>query len=343
MPQTMNFAEKIAGFVTENWPPSSWCEVHLAVAVSGGCDSMALLRVLGQLKQQHGGAGRLTALHVDHQLRGAESQADAQWCAQQCESLNIPLKILKASIPMEVLEPGNGIEAAARQQRYQLLATAAEEEGARYLAVAHTRDDQVETILFRILRGAGMKGLAGIPARRELTPAVTLVRPLLNCPREQLETYLEQLGQSYRTDSTNRNLRFTRNRIRHELLPQLRQHYNPDLDETLLRLAAQAESVYHFLEKQGSQLLERVRLIDSELVGDNAFVISCKDLAGQEPIVVCEALRLAWREAGLPEQDMTHPWWMRIAKLASDMQTNEKLNLPGGIHASVQEDRLVVG
>ena len=177
-----NLLEKYAGSA----PPAMWCDVHVAVALSGGADSVALLRAMCELKRQYGGRGKVFALHVDHGLRGAESSADADWCEQLCGRLAIPVQVLTAAVIARATEDGDGIEAAARAERYRVLTEAAEALGARYLMLGHTRDDQVETVLFRILRGTGMRGLAGIAASRPLTDSLTMLRPLLNCSRGEI-------------------------------------------------------------------------------------------------------------------------------------------------------------
>jgi len=301
---------------------------------------MALLRAMRELKERVGGPGRLSAIHVNHQLRGTESDADATWCQQQCEMLGVPLEVLHGKAAQRAQAEGDGIEAAARGLRYELLTQAAEEAGIRYLATAHTRDDQVETILFRILRGSGLQGLRGIPIARPLSPVVTLVRPLLACPRKALESYLSQLGQTYRSDSSNRDRRFARNRLRHELLPLLRAEHNQDVDAALLRLAAQADETQQFVETQAREILEKCLIKPAASAGELSLRLS--PLSEQADVVVCEALRLAWRKAGLAEQAMTYQWWRRMAELVKNPNSGEILNLPGEVRASISDGRLLL-
>lgn len=311
--------------------PPDWCELNVAVALSGGADSMALLRALRHFKTQQSGAGSLMALHVNHQLRGAESTDDAQWCQQQCETLGVPLEVLTCDTSQYATDSGVGIEAAARTQRYQLLTAAAEQAGVRYLATAHTRDDQVETVLFRTLRGTGLRGLAGIPRTRALTGSVTLVRPLLDCSRTRVIDYLTELGQGYRTDSSNAETQFTRNRLRHDLLPLLREQYNPELDSALVRLARQAEESQQVVESLAQRLLDEARRSSKPQT-----VSLCWYAFGeQQPLVVCEALRIAWREAGLAEQAMTYEWWRRLAEMVQKPCEGAVFNLPGNVRASI--------
>ena len=318
--------------------PAGWTEVNVAVSLSGGVDSIALLRILKALKTRHGGSGQLLAVHVNHHLRGDESSADAHWCERSCQVLGVPVKILSANTSQFAHDTGQGLEAAAREQRYQLLTRAAEESGVRYLATAHTRDDQVETILFRTLRGTGLRGLAGIPSSRSLTPSLTLIRPLLDCSRSMLIEYLGQLKQEYRTDSSNDDRQFTRNRIRHDLLPTLRNEFNADLDGALLRLAQQASDAQSLVERLAGDLLDEA---DFSLAASSLSMLALP-FASRERLLVCESLRLAWRRAELAEQAMTFDWWCTLARMLMRTDETSSLNLPGNIHASLQGDRLVI-
>jgi len=328
--------------IRTDWPPADWCNLHVAIAVSGGSDSTALLRAVMELKTQHQGAGRVTAMHVNHRLRAAASDADEVWLVEQCKLLGVPLTILHGNAEACSQASGDGIEAAARQERYQLLAEAAERLGVRYLATGHTSSDQAETVLFRLLRGSGLRGLSGIPRTRPLTPAVTLVRPLLGCSREMLTSYLRGLGQAYRTDHTNSDLQMTRNRIRHELLPKLREDYNADVDAALLRLAAQANDARQFLEMQAAELLESsaTELARQEYGGQHQLSLDLQPFSQQPTILVAEALRMAWREANLPEQAMTYAWWRKLANLAQSPLNKKVLNLPGNVLATIAGKQL---
>lgn len=302
---------------------------------------MALLRAILELKEQFGGAGRVSAIHIDHQLRGAESDADAAWCREQCSLLRVPIEVFQGSAKERAQAEGDGIEAAARSLRYELLTQAAEEAGVRYLATAHTQNDQVETILFRLLRGSGLQGLRGIPSRRPLSPVVTLVRPVLGCSREMLESYLSKLGQGYRTDSSNQELRFARNRLRQDLLPLLRANYNQDVDAALLRLATQADETQRFIEQHARALLDAAKVALRQKVGRGGELsLNLEPFTLASGLVAREALRLAWREAGLSEQAMTFAWWRELAELAQEARLEGVLNLPGKVRASTASGRL---
>src|SRR5262245_33439052 len=216
------------------WPPANWQDVTVLVAVSGGADSAALLRGLVEIRSA--GEGRLIAAHFNHKLRGAESDADQAFVEQLGRELGV-----KVVTGQREGEGERGREGAAeeslREARYEFLTLVSGIYGARYVATAHTADDQVETVLLNVLRGTGLAGLAGIPCVRQLAEATTLIRPLLDVTRADVLEFLAGLKQPFREDASNRNLDYTRNRIRHELLPLLAREYNPQVREALRRLA----------------------------------------------------------------------------------------------------------
>ena len=165
MSEQAGFLDRLAAA----WPAAKWRSVHVVVAVSGGADSMALLRGLLELKRRDGGAGAVHAVHVNHQLRREAAEADEAWVRAECRRLGVPLEVERADVTTLAAKQGDGLEAAARTARYATLTSAAERLGARFVALGHTRDDQVETVLFRVLRGTGLRGLAGMPGMRRLS------------------------------------------------------------------------------------------------------------------------------------------------------------------------------
>lgn len=208
---------------------------RFGVAVSGGADSICLLYVLCELAPRWN--AMLTVLHLDHQLRGAESCADAEFVRRLAAELGLPIVSQCATLPA-----GGNLEQAARRARLEFFRGLIESGAVDRIAVGHTRSDQAETVLFRFLRGAGTAGLAGI---RPVTSS-GIVRPLLDIDRADVEAYLRQRGIAWRQDSTNLNRRFARNRIRHDLLPQLARDWNPQIAGNLARTAdwALAEESY---------------------------------------------------------------------------------------------------
>jgi tRNA(Ile)-lysidine synthase len=289
------------------WPPSDWVEVTVILAVSGGPDSVALLRAMAILKT--GGAGRMLAAHFNHRLRGHEASEDEAFVLELCNRLGVPCQVGYPPDDWQSARAGDGLEALARKSRYDFLQWTASRLGARYVVTAHTADDQAETILHRILRGTGITGLAGMSRARPLGPACTLIRPLLRFRRAELLDYLDRLGQPYRRDSSNADLRFTRNRIRHQLLPQVAQAFNPNVVDAVLRLGLLAGEVKDLVDGIVGDLLDRyVAFHPSGVVG-----IDAPGFGDQPRYVLRELLIAVWRRQGWPLQSMGFAEWEDLA------------------------------
>jgi tRNA(Ile)-lysidine synthase len=208
---------------------------HLLVAVSGGPDSTALLAALAELAPGRGLG--LTVAHVDHGLRGAEGAAEADRVAALAARLGVPFVRRAAAVPA-----GPDLEARARGARYQALVGLADEVGAQRIVTGHTQDDQVETLLLRLLRGAGRRGLGGMrPVRGRL------LRPLLAATRADVRRFLAERGLDFAVDRTNADLRHARNRVRRLLVPLLRAEFNPRLGPALAALAERLRDEDDFL------------------------------------------------------------------------------------------------
>ena len=272
----------------------------VVVAVSGGGDSVALLRALHDTRLDL----RLSVAHLDHHARGEASRADAAFVAELAASLGLPFDRGDWTPTRS-----NHFESDARKARYAWLAEVAARREARFVATGHTRDDQAETVLFRILRGTGPRGLAGIPPRRTLAEGVTLIRPLLDASRDELRRYLAEIGQPFREDASNADLAHMRNRIRNDLLPKLAAQYNPRVAEALARLG-------DFARDDLARRLKRVeRVVREALIaaGPDAIAIRRALLERLSPTLRAEVFRAAWRRAGWGEQAMTAARWIRLA------------------------------
>jgi tRNA(Ile)-lysidine synthase len=210
----------------------------ILVAVSGGVDSMVLLKVLAGLSAEHG--WKLTVAHLNHQLRGASSAADERLVRRVARDLDLPIVVSRADVRRFAQSTSLSIEMAARKLRHDFLAAAASERRIPSVALAHHLDDQIELFFLRLFRGSGSQGLVGMKWLNPSpsNPAVTLVRPLLDCSKASLLEYAASHRIRFRHDSSNDCLDIQRNRIRHELLPLLRQDYQPALTRTISRLAS---------------------------------------------------------------------------------------------------------
>jgi tRNA(Ile)-lysidine synthase len=212
---------------------SDRCQVEpgssLVVGVSGGADSVALLHLLATVAAEW--PLTLRVAHLDHALR-ERSAEDALWVEQLCAQLAIPFESFRIEVAELARQRRQGIEEAARFARYRFLRQQADKHRCKLVALGHHQGDQAETFLMRLLRGSGATGLCGMGFRQG-----QLIRPLLGWRREKIEAYLNEMGQSWLFDASNHDLGFTRNRIRHELLPQLAT-FNPQIEPSLCRLSA---------------------------------------------------------------------------------------------------------
>lgn len=229
----------------------------MVAAVSGGADSSAMVLLLADTQSRHG--WRVRAAHVDHLIQSDEVRSEFREAAADVAGrAGAPLDLVEADASSEAEASSDGLEAAARRVRYQALTRLALERGAAVVAVGHTQDDQAETALLHILRGSGLDGLSGMPPTRSLHDEVELVRPLLDVTRAETEAVCHAYGWSPVSDPSNDQLEFTRNRVRHSLLP-LMAEINPNVAERLAGLAKTVRSERELLDMIGQQTLEQLR------------------------------------------------------------------------------------
>jgi len=237
---------------------------RVGAAVSGGADSVALLRLLLELRKELGIV--LSVVHFNHKLRGAESDADEQFVAELARQHKLELHCESGDVAVHAREKHLSLEAAARAGRYQYFSRLLLQGGLNRIATGHTLDDQAETVLLRVVRGAGTRGLAGIYPQFSVSrqasggnrQEVAIIRPLLRTRRKELEVYLTGLRQSWREDSSNRDLRHARNRVRHGILPRLERNLNPAVREALAETAEIARAEEEYWEREVERLLSEV-------------------------------------------------------------------------------------
>lgn len=248
--------QRVLGFIQENQLVSS--QHCLLVAVSGGADSVCLLHILVKLREELG--IRLHIAHLNHQLRGAESEADAHYVADLAYRLDIPATIEQRDVKAYQAQQRISLEEAAREVRYTFLAQAAKSIGANRVAVGHTADDHIETILMHLIRGTGTRGLRGLqPSSRWQSSgsSLTIIRPLLPVSRQETADYCQNHQLMPRIDASNLSLSPLRNRIRHQLMPLL-ESYNPRVAEALLRTARIAGDDLAFFDKEIDRLWGKI-------------------------------------------------------------------------------------
>jgi len=312
---------------------------RVGVAVSGGADSVALLRLLEQIREELGIT--LVIVHFDHRLRGEESDADARFAAELARSRGIEFVIDREDVAAVAAKNKWNLEDAARRLRYAFFERVVQEGRGTKIAVAHTADDQAETVLAHLLRGTGPTGLAGI------YPVVgCIVRPLLGERREALREYLRGLGQSWREDSTNLDVRRMRAKIRSRLVPLLERDFSPEVTShlaSLAELAREDEAFWTALVEDRFRALVRTR--------DSALRIRVRDLvsplnlastsetdhgpAETHPMraLTERLIRRLYGEVRGSRQGLTKAHVGQVIRLASAPSSGRQAELPGGVVA----------
>jgi tRNA(Ile)-lysidine synthase len=305
------------------WPPEHGSRHGLVLAVSGGADSIALLHLTATAIGNSWNKMPLVA-HFDHNLH-ADSLKFAKFVERVTESYGWEFAYATPSSDLKSA-PGS-LEAAARAARYDFLSKIAAEKGYRFLATGHTADDQAETVLHRICRGAGVRGASGIATQRRLGADLTLLRPLLGCWRRELVEFLESEGLEWCTDPSNETGEFTRNRIRNDILPLLESTVHPDAKKSLWRFAGHAAEAFEVVAAAATELIENA-LVWTDSGGElDRSVCSL-----QPRIVVQTALAQIWTDQNWPQQAMSTDVWERLVDAATTTK-NVNLALPGGLSA----------
>lgn len=250
--KSLTFSDKVIAFTDKN----AWFldPCHVLVAVSGGPDSMALLHLLTCWPKD---GMRVSAVHMNHGLRGETAQRDEDFVRQYCMNSHIPLTVFREDVAAYAKERSLTLEEAGRELRYQRFETLRQTIQADWLVTAHTASDQVETMLMHLVRGCGLDALQGIPATRD-----RICRPLLTCTREEVLSYCQEHALNYVLDETNEDTRFTRNRMRNDVLPLLRK-INPAVEASLLRFQNHVADDVAYLNTSASELLKSATTEDA--------------------------------------------------------------------------------
>jgi tRNA(Ile)-lysidine synthase len=305
---------------------------RVGVAVSGGADSVLLLAFMIRLASAMGLV--VSAVHFNHHLRGKESDEDESFVSRLAARLGAEFIRGEADVARRAKEQKRNLEATAREMRYRFFFSLIRGETVDKIATAHTASDQAETVLLRLLRGAGSQGLAGI------YPVLDgkVIRPLLSVTRAEVEQELATLGLDYRHDSSNLDLRFRRNRIRHELIPQLERHFNPDIVSTLSSLANRSRDDEDYLTQQARDRAVpwRVREAGEEKFPARALAELPRALAHR--VIRQMVLAVKGRLVGL-----THRHIEAVYRLATESESGRRTILPGNLEARREFDWLIVG
>ncbi len=289
---------------------------RIVAGISGGADSVCLLFLLKELCGEKGAA--LSAVHVNHCLRGAEADGDEAYVRELCGSLEVPLSVRSFDVQGRAKREHLTLEEAGRLCRYEAFAEEAERLGGARIAVAHHAGDQAETVLFQLFRGSGLKGLSGMSPARD-----NIIRPLLCAEREEIETWLTGRGIAWRTDSTNLSMDYTRNRIRGDILKTARESVNAKAIRHVAEAAAELGEVEAFLERKTA---EAYRLCVRE--EDGARFVFTNAFSMQDPLIGSRLLRRCMVElGGLKDVERVH---IEMLRELFEKQTGSRMDLPGG-------------
>ncbi|NJM98844.1 MAG: tRNA lysidine(34) synthetase TilS [Phormidesmis sp. RL_2_1] len=308
---------------------------RVLIAVSGGQDSLCLARLLIDLRSQW--EWSLGMMHCDHRWR-TDSAENAAYVVALAHQWQVPAQVKVASIPPQS-------EAAARQWRYETLATVAREQGYTHVVTGHTASDRAETVLYNLIRGSGMDGMGAIPWQRPIdgtAPTVMLIRPLLDLRRQDTAQFCQQQNITVWADSSNQDLRLRRNRIRQELLPYLRQHFNPQVEQALAHTAEVTIAETTYLEAQAAHLYQRtITQTSSQPEAQNEWLIDCPSLCIEPLALQRRVIRQLLTQALLKAPNFSQIENLR--QLIDAPNRSQSAPFPGGLIAQVRNPYLWLG
>jgi len=296
---------------------------RILVGLSGGTDSVALLHALSTLKEEF--VFSMHIAHLDHMFRGEESVGDRRFCEGLAKKMKLEMIYKEINVPQIAKEKGISPEEAGRQERYGFFKEAAKAKGIKKIAVAHNKDDQAETVLMRVIRGAGMLGLGGMSPVKDMQ-GVKIIRPLIETSRQEIEDFIKDEGLQFRQDSSNEKLIFTRNRIRRELIPYLEKNFNANIKEVLTNMAENLRVENEFMEKFSNRKLK-----SSSKIKNGQVLIDLKRFKAQPEAVRKRVLRAALRQIKGDLRRLTYQHWKELEQLIHVRPVNSKVDLPSGV------------
>jgi tRNA(Ile)-lysidine synthase len=301
------------------------------VAVSGGADSVALLRLLVEARAELGAV--VSAVHFNHRLRGKASDGDEKFVAALAEKLGVTLHIGRADVAGKAKREKANLEDAARRARYEFFERLAEQGALEVVATAHTMDDQAETVLAHIFRGTGIAGLAGIhPVAGQVS------RPVLGFRRAELRKYLHAKKQSWREDASNRDITRTRARMRKKLLPLLEKQFNPAVIEHLAALADRAREQAAFVQRLAEQLFLKHVVMD----GNSARIgLDALQEVNASDVLRARLIQKITERTRQRRGQISAGHIEAIVRMAKTGEPGKRLQIPGGIDVLRERDSLL--
>jgi tRNA(Ile)-lysidine synthase len=319
----LEFDKKVAGFIKANGLFDS--AVKILLAVSGGADSTALLYALCAIKAENLISGDILCAHINHQLRGTESEGDEAFVVAAADKLNLPVIVRRVDVREFACKNKLSVETAARKLRIENLLDIAKTNNCRWVATAHQKDDNAETIIQRLVRGTGFRGLGGIWPLRNFADGISFVRPLLCVRRDEILEYLKRRNLKWREDRTNVNCAYRRNFIRHRLLPELQKQCTGSIEEQLAELSRSAQKFYILV----CNITEKVWPETADYAADNV-TLDLNSFLAQHPAVKAEIVRRSLLHLGSGERGLTQQHYERVLQSAQQNTSNRKIELPDG-------------
>ena len=305
------------------------------MAVSGGADSTALMYAMQQLKAGGALKAEFLCAHINHQLRGLDADADENFVIEQAAILEMPVKTRKINVADYACENKLSIETAARKLRIEALLDIAKANGCNVIAAAHHKDDNAETIIQRLSRGTGFRGLCGIWPKRSFN-GINFVRPLLCVTRREIIDYLQNRKLNWRHDYTNDQCVYRRNFLRHKLIPQLQENCQTSVAEQLFDLSEGVRRFYGLICERTEKLWPG--LADC---AEGRIALDLKILASEHPAVKVELVQRCLALLGCGEQNMTQEHYDRIISLSNENLSGREIELPGDFLARYEYGKLV--
>jgi len=338
----LEFEKKVAGFIKANGLFGSADKILLAV--SGGADSTALMYAMCAIKAENVPAlplagklsGDILCTHINHQLRGPESDGDEAFVIAQADKLNLAITTKRLDVRGFAHKNKLSIETAARKLRIESLLDIAEANDCKWVATAHQKDDNAETVIQRLVRGTGFRGLGGIWPVRKFADGIGFVRPLLCVRRDEIVEYLRKRNLKWRVDRTNDDCKYRRNYIRHRLLPALQQQSNGSIVEQLSELAQSAQKFYSLVCSSVEKIWPQL----TDCTADNV-TLDLKSFLAQPPAVKVEIVRRSLTYLGGGERDLTHRHYERVLQLSRQNISGREIGLPDGFVVWCEYGKLI--
>lgn len=346
----LEFEKKVAGFIKGDGLFGSADSTHstgsgqacspqadkILLAVSGGADSTALLYAMCAIKAENGLGGDILCAHINHQLRGSESDGDEAFVIAQAEKLNLTVITKRLDVRRFARKNKLSIETAARNLRIESLLDVAQANDCKWVVTAHQKDDNAETVIQRLVRGTGFRGLGGIWPVRKFADGVGFVRPLLCVSRGEIVEYLRGRNLKWREDRTNIDCTYRRNYIRHRLLPALQQQCTGPIVEQLSELARSAQKFYSLVCSSAEKIWPQL----ADCAADNV-TLDLKNFSAQHPAVKIEIVRRSLIHLGSGERDLTHQHYEKVLHLARQKTSGKQIELPDGFTVLRESGELI--